>query len=574
MKKKLIVSLLVLCSILLLCTAALAATDPIEVKMDLSKKSFTAPEEITVSIQISNSGDTDMPGPVTLYYPDGTQIEEFGSPTLAAGTQKSWEGTWSVTQDQLESGRITFRVKYSILNDDGTTVAKTKNFAKAITYSGGVASAEIKRTITPTTAGNGQKVTVTYEIINTGTIEITDVVITENKSISTTTGTISRVPVGGKESYTFTTTMKKKDLTSKATITYKAGSTTKKETKEKATIKYGEVKLNATLTSDKKGGTAGEQIVLTLTLKNTGKEDFTNITVTDAALGDVFTDETVAAGKTVTLEKTIVLSENTDLQFHVTGQSTSGDAVETDTDRLSLGVITNDQLVDLKVEATVDSTVVYQFPSIVKFRVYVTNNSSVDVSNVTVSASGMTLYTFPSILSGETREFTRDVSIEMAGQYQFVATTKDQLNQNQSFSSNIIRMSWSAPTAAPTEVPIVAPTMPPMKTVPDHIENEYYGVQSVLGNVGMVAAIIAGIGLVLMIVSIVRKVMLKVQYNKALAHLDVSSVRDYETESEETQAAAAEEAITRRADTDPDPEDLDIGSDASDEEDEDEEEDR
>ena len=50
---------------------------------------FTGPEEVTVSIDVRNAGDEDFPGPVELYYPDLTQVEEFGSPTLAAGTGKA-----------------------------------------------------------------------------------------------------------------------------------------------------------------------------------------------------------------------------------------------------------------------------------------------------------------------------------------------------------------------------------------------------------------------------------------------------------------------------------------------------
>ena len=52
---------------------------------------FTGPEEITVSIDVRNAGDEDFPGPVELYYPDLTQVEEFGSPTLAAGSSRNWE---------------------------------------------------------------------------------------------------------------------------------------------------------------------------------------------------------------------------------------------------------------------------------------------------------------------------------------------------------------------------------------------------------------------------------------------------------------------------------------------------
>ena len=147
----------------------------------------------------------------------------------------------------------------------------------------------MNRTITPTTAGNGQKVTVTYELVNNGTAEITDVTIKENKAISTKAGTIDKIPAGSKATYTFTPNMGKKGLTSKATITYKANGETYTVTKEAATIKYGEVKLKATLSADKKGGTAGEVVKLTLTLKNSGKTAYNNLEVTDPTLGTVFT---------------------------------------------------------------------------------------------------------------------------------------------------------------------------------------------------------------------------------------------------------------------------------------------
>ena len=48
--------------------------------MALETNQFSAPKEITVSISVTNVGESDMPGPVTLYYPSGKQVEEFGSP--------------------------------------------------------------------------------------------------------------------------------------------------------------------------------------------------------------------------------------------------------------------------------------------------------------------------------------------------------------------------------------------------------------------------------------------------------------------------------------------------------------
>ena len=265
MKRRLIVCLVMILALvagLASTAAAEAEVDSLKVSIELSSSKLAEPREIDVSIQVTNTGDTDMPGPVTLYDPSNKQVEEFGSPTLAAGASRSWSGKWSVTQSQLDSGKLTFKLKYSLYNAAGELVNKTYNFSHPLTYTGAVTSVEINRTITPTTARKGQTVSVTYDIINTGNVDITDVSIKENASVSSKSGTIASVPAGEKGSYTFSVTMGTKDLTSQATITYKAGGKTQTEKKDAATIKYGEVKLTASLAASKKGGLPGDTVKL------------------------------------------------------------------------------------------------------------------------------------------------------------------------------------------------------------------------------------------------------------------------------------------------------------------------
>ena len=106
-------------ALVLLCVSAALAEDPIKVSMELSKYKFSGPETITVSITVTNIGDGDMPAPVKLYYPSGKQIEEFGSPTLSVGGSKRWTGDWKVTQDQLDAGKVAFKISYAYYEDTG-----------------------------------------------------------------------------------------------------------------------------------------------------------------------------------------------------------------------------------------------------------------------------------------------------------------------------------------------------------------------------------------------------------------------------------------------------------------------
>ena len=554
MKRRLIVCLVMILALvagLASTAAAEAEVDSLKVSIELSSSKLAEPKEITVSIQVTNTGDADMPGPVTLYDPSGKMVEEFGSPTLTAGASKSWSGKWNVTQSQLDSGKLTFKLKYSLYNAAGELVNKTYNFSHPLTYTGAVTSVEINRTITPTTARKGQTVSVTYDIINTGNVDITDVSIKEDKSISSKSGTIASVPAGEKGSYSFSVTMGTKDLTSQATITYKAGGKTQTEKKDAATIKYGEVKLTAALSASKKGGVPGDTVKLTLTLKNTGNADYQNVTVTDAVLGELFTGQTVPAGKTVTLEKDITITDSADYQFTVTGQDASGENVETATDRVSVKAVDPAKQVVLQVEASADRETVYTLPGTVKFRVTVTNVSAVDVSDVAVYASGVQLYSFPSILAGESRDFTRDVSVSMAGQYRFDAKVKNQLNETETFESNIIHIAFAQPTPEPTDAPIVTPPMPTYEDIPtdDGLPAYVDTVQKALGIAYRVLLVLAAICLLLLAIGVVRRMQAIHESNKAQDHLERGSYRDYTQPApkgrEEKKASRKDEPVAR-----------------------------
>ena len=531
MKQRLFALLLLVAALCaLLCTAALADdANPLRVAMQVSQNSFTEPTQITVSIRVSNTGSEALPGPVTLYYPNGKQVEEFGAPVLEAGAYKSWSGTIDVTQSMLDSGKITFKVKYSMYNEAHELVSKSRNFSKEITYTGGVASIEVNRTITPTTAGKGQEVSITYDIVNTGTLDVTDVTITENASISSAKGIIEKVAAGEKGSYTFKVTMGTKDLTSQSNITYRAAGKTETAAKEAATIKYGEIKLKATLSSDKKGGMPGETVKLTLKLANSGKTDYTNISVTDPTLGLVFSGETAKAGKTTTLEKDVTIQDTIDYQFAVIATDANDSEIETASNRLTITSVPADQAITLNVYAEADRDTVYNANDFVRFKVSVTNNSSVDVTNVSVSASGVTLYTFPTILAGETRDFTRDVIISMAGKFQFVASVANQLKETVSFDSNILYIGQAQPTAVPTDAPIVTPPQPDIKPLPtgDDLDPSLTSLQDPLMTAGYALLGLFAVGFITLLAAGIRRSSLKKQSKAALDHLDEGGARNY-----------------------------------------------
>ena len=125
--KKLLLLLFVLAMLGVSAALAEEAVDPV-LNMELSQARFTGPQEVTVTISVTNPSDQEPLGPMALYYPDGRIIEEFGTPTLEAGDTLTWEGTWAVTESQLKQGRVVFAIQYMTKEVDGSSSRKIQPY--------------------------------------------------------------------------------------------------------------------------------------------------------------------------------------------------------------------------------------------------------------------------------------------------------------------------------------------------------------------------------------------------------------------------------------------------------------
>ena len=115
MMKKL--ALLIVLILFAIPVCAQTAESPLSVSVTLSSTEFSEPGPVEVSITVTNTSGADMPGPCALYGPDGERITEFGTPTLAGGESALWQGTWQVTQEHIDSGRIRIAVVHHVLKN-------------------------------------------------------------------------------------------------------------------------------------------------------------------------------------------------------------------------------------------------------------------------------------------------------------------------------------------------------------------------------------------------------------------------------------------------------------------------
>ena len=452
MKQKLLVLALLFIAILAFYSLSSAATDPIVCTMEITPPALSEPGDVTVTITISNSGDTDMTEPLTLFDPTSQVVTDFGedgSITLKAGEVATWTGTWTVNQRTLENGQIVFFVKYTLIEEDGTSKTQSQPIRGQIEKSDYTAKISVNRTIVPETAREGQTVNVVYDIVNDGTVSLTNLVLHEDKDILSDDLPIAdELKEGQAAQVKLPVVMGKNDLTSGGSLTYTIADGTQEQTFEipEQIIPFAETQIIATLSSDSKGVIVNGTIKLTLVLENIGNVDYSDVRISDPTLGDVFTNETLPAGETLTLEKEITLTQTTDYTFEIHTIDSTGTDVIYYSNTLSLIAVDPTQALELTLTLSSNKTEVYSDTEAVRFTVTIANNSTVDASNVTVYHGNTEMSTFASIPAGESKTFSRDVTLSMAGKFQFHAEATDTLENTLSFESNILQIAFLTPT--------------------------------------------------------------------------------------------------------------------------------
>ena len=522
--------------------------------MELTPSKLTGPGKVNVTITVSNSGNEDLKDPVVLYDPAAQVVSDFGTNgavTLKAGESKTWTGTYDVNQRTLDNGVVTYFVKYTLYNESGKAVEQSQSIRAKVEVQTAEADIEVKRTISPTIAREGQEIVVRYDIMNTGTVNLQDVTIEETKDVYSKKQTIPLLKPGQTAEIKYPVTMGKKDLVSGATITYKSEKDSKVQTYtvEKQSIKFGEPSLEAELSTNVKGVVQNGLITLTLKLKNTGSVDYSDIRVTDAALGDVFTNQELKAGKTLELTKEVTVPESTEYKFTVNATDATGSETAINTNVLAVTAVSPEDALELTVVATPDRTEVFEQPGRVRFTLTITNTSKVDATNVVVSHGDTQLYTFSGIAAGETRTLSRDFALSMAGKYRFTVTAVDPLDSTISFQRNETQIAFSVPTPAPaTPTPVPAPTPEPTfaaATIPPITSAAIGAIPKLVQKILLPLLIVLGVLIVasgvLLLIATKRRHDQKKASEAAVDQLERAKRRDYVTPAEEQEEEPIEE---------------------------------
>ncbi|MGI6652932.1 MAG: DUF7507 domain-containing protein [Christensenellales bacterium] len=520
-------------ALFVLAAPALAETaqQNISFTMSVDPATLTKPGEVTVSVRVANVSDKDINTALSLFDADDKPVTTFydgGSLySLKVNEARTWQGKWNVSQKHLDAGKITFTLRYTTTDAAGNVAQVTLPASADIAFAGEKVDLSVTRTIDPQVVRTGSDVKVIYELVNTGNVRLTDIRVRENRSISSKSESVSPLAPGEKATVTFTKRAARTDLESSALINYRKDGdrTLLKVTLDAVKIPIAKPGLAYELSVDRAVVNIGDTVALTLTVRNTGNISYSNVTVTDAKLGEVFTGLSIPAGQTITQTKEVTLTESSAFKFTMNLTDNTGKELKETTNEIKISAYAEGQMMKLNLQVTPDTDQVSTLPGKVTFSLVITNDSNAPAKNIRISHGTTDIYTIGELSPGQSMKLSRDFLITHAGKFRFTASARDALDNVVTFESADISIGFAPPTAAPTQVVVV--TVAPPVTIAPLVQDEQSPTMQALWIATIVVGVLFGAALVLFAISSAMRAKVRRQSEAAYDHLQTSSRRDY-----------------------------------------------
>lgn len=306
------------------------------------------------------------------------------------------------------------------------------------------------RSVDTTVVKKGGSVYVTYKLENNSDDALTITSLKDNFSSSSIVSSLTLSRGQSKEvikKYTVS-----KDVSSAPTVTYKYGSKTYTKTLSAVNIKVGSASLEVKTTADKTSGSNGDTVKFTTTIKNTGTEDLTGISLYDNDNNVVKTGISVSAGETQTVETEVTLSSDKDVYFTAKGKDSSGSDISFKSNTVSLslsGPISS----GLEVTVSADKESINAGDTIT-FTFNIKNTSSSAIKNVCVgeqdSEEPLTEDVISSLGAGESGTITASIgNVYEDTDFTFIAVGTTTSGKQVQVASNTISVKVDGATETP-----------------------------------------------------------------------------------------------------------------------------
>ena len=407
---------------------------------------------VTFTFEINNY-NADYPMTDILINYNGTDYNVLQGVSIAPSSQiNNISLTLPVSQSQLGKP-ITFLLTW---NRNGEPMSQEAQYT--------IAQADnpiitVTRTADKTNAKPGDKVTITYTIKNTTKFDMTDIMLIDEN--------ISDLPIFQNEtlrasrtvSYDFPYTMGEESVTSTPLVTYTVNGKTKTfSSLEPLELTMVRIQLDLNI---KAGTPTSTGVTFTLDVTNSGTQTISNIMITDEranAVNDTAFDLEPGESRSLSYVVVPLMTEPLrNVQFSLTGIDPFGEAYEikpTEEDIYPVYPYVDASQINVTVRAET-ITPWTQESGKLSMRITITNHSTVELTDITISEAAIGVIKNYDILSAGETTFDQEVQLGTPRNLNITVKGYDPTGTNRELATCVMPVAYGTETAAPaTPTPV------------------------------------------------------------------------------------------------------------------------
>lgn len=291
----------------------------LDISLSISPDELVKSGDVTLTFTIRNDSEYSADN-LYMASVDGHHSESLGQ--VSAGTTQTYTRTYSVSDDELDSGRLSFTISHDDIVSGGEPVGY---YVEAlITHAEAAPGLEFTRHLSTDSVTAGASVLITYRVRNSGNVPLTRIRVVD--SLGSFTGQADILEPGATKIFSSRITVNS-NVTSTPSVSYYAEGVSDDEQHavlDELSIAVVEPVISAGLTLDRQSANVGDTVNGVITIGASGA-DFTDVAVIDDVYNTIIADTLeLRAGETLTVTCSWPVRGISDYRVRVEGTDATG----------------------------------------------------------------------------------------------------------------------------------------------------------------------------------------------------------------------------------------------------------
>lgn len=310
----------------------------------------------------------------------------------------------------------------------------------------------------------GDKITISYTVRNDGTAPVENITVTDG--LVGEVGRVDRLEPGEKKTMSVRVRITE-SCTSTPRISYECGGLSYTDERSPQRIYLAEVRVRVELSADKTNVAPGDMVTLRLNVVNEGNVSLYGLRASEPVLGDLGSlVSALPPGDECVITRTVQMKSANTFQFSISGSSDTGGAISVQSNEMSVLVTPVAAQIQLCLRAEADQREL-SGPGEVSFSLYVSNDCSLELRNVTLSEETRgVIRELVFVPTGEMPAITQTYPVEESGVFRFQAQVTDSVGDRLTVYSEPIEIIVAEEAAEPTAEPTAEPAGPELTDAP------------------------------------------------------------------------------------------------------------